>query len=369
LTTLQAEPALSLAREQEDSHSQSQVNPTTSIPEALDVPDANLVIQSSDLVNFHVHKSVLAMASPVFRDIFSLRQPLGSESVDGRPVVKLTEDAELLNSLFSMLYPVRLVVPNSYEKLLYLLAACQKYDMDQVQSILRAEVNRGGSPSPVGTEAFRAYAIASGKRLIPEMEIAARLTLDHPMTFETLGEGLRLFEGSALQDLARFRKRCRDKLVTCLQSFLDLSKPPFNIWTPCTNAYDGNYSYLSLAGSQSQIRRSQNGNTAPWLTAFFKQRLTDLDDLDHAFTKPFPSPSNIREAYMSALRAHITPGDGNSSCVSCAIVHATKGEALCVEIENRLAQVISKVRNSFMFRRNFESLNVPRSCVRAQLDS
>jgi len=351
LTSLQAESALSLVQEREDS--QSQVNPTTFVPEALDVPDANLVIQSSDLVNFHIHKSVLAMASPVFRDLFSLRQPLGSESVDGLPVVKLTEDAELLNSLFSMLYPVRLVIPNSYEKVLYLLAACQKYDMDQVQSIIRAEVDRGGPPSPVGTEAFRAYAIASGKRLIPEMEYAARLTLDHPMTFETLGEGLRLFEGSALQDLARFRKRCRDNLVTCLQSFLDVSKPPFNIWTACRNPSNYSYSY-----SMSQ----QTGYSPPWLTTLFKQRLTELDQ---AFTKPFPNPSSIRKEYMSALQAHITAsGNGNVSCLACPIVHTTKGETFCKDMENELAQAISKVRNSFMFRRDFGSLNIPHSCVR-----
>ena len=339
LMSLQAEPALSLVQEKEDS--QSQVNPTTFVPEALDVPDANLVIQSSDFVNFHLHKSVLAMASPVFRDLFSLRQPLGSESVDGLPVVKLTEDAELLNSLFSMLYPVRVVIPNSYEKVLYLLAACQKYDMDQVQSIIRAEVNRGGSPSPVGTEAFRAYAIASAKRLSPEMENAARLTLDHPMTFETIGEGLRLFEGSALQDLARFRKRRRDNLVTCLQSFLDLSKPPFNIWTSCRHPSNYSYSY-----SMSQ---SQTGYSPPWLTTLFEQRLTELDQ---AFTKPFPNPSSIREEYMSALQAHTTSsGNGNVSCLSCLIVHTTKGEKFCKEIENELTQAISKVRNSFIFRR------------------
>jgi hypothetical protein len=350
LMSLQAESALSLVQEQE--YSQSQVNPTTSVPEALDVPDANLIIQSSDLVNFRVHKSVLSMASPVFRDLFSLRQPLGSESVDGLPVVKLTEDAELLNSLFSMLYPVRLVIPNSYEKVLYLLAACQKYDMDQIQSNIRAEVNRGASPSPVGTEAFRAYAIASGKRLVPEMESTARLTLDHPMTFETLGEGLRWFEGSALQDLTRFRRRCRDDLVTCLRSFLDLSKPPFRIWTSCRNS-------PSFSGFQSQA-----GYSPTWLTTLFKQRLTKLD---HAFTEPFPNPSNIREEYMSALQAHISSsGNGNLSC-GCAIVHATKGETFCRELENRLAQVIGKVRNSFMFRRNFGNLNIPRFCVRGSV--
>jgi hypothetical protein len=76
--------------------------------------------------------------------------------------------------------------------------------MDSVQSFVRAEVSRGASPGPKGAEAFPAYAITSAKDLIPEMENAVRLTLDHPMTFEILGEGLRLFEGWALRDLVNY---------------------------------------------------------------------------------------------------------------------------------------------------------------------
>ena len=103
--------------------------------------------------------------------------------------------------------------------MLYLLAACQKYEIASVQSSIRAQVSHGVFPTPKRVEAFSAYAIASGKGLIPEMENAARQTLDHPMTFEVLGEELRLFEGWALRDLARFRKRCRDNPVACFESF------------------------------------------------------------------------------------------------------------------------------------------------------
>jgi BTB/POZ domain len=194
--------------EREHSSSEAQVKSSLSLPEPLNLPDANLVIRSSDLVNFRVHKSILAVVSPFFTDLLSLPQPSDAESIEGLPVVQLAEDAEVLNSLVSMLYPVPPVIPNSYEKVFHLLAACQKYDMVQVQSSIRAEVDRGNFPAPVETEAFRAYAIASSKRLVPEMDKAARLTLDHPMTFETIGAGLRLFQGSALRDLARFRKRC-----------------------------------------------------------------------------------------------------------------------------------------------------------------
>ena len=91
-------------------------SPTSSPPDTFDVPDASLIIQSSDLVNFRVHKSVLAMASPVFKDMFSIPQPSDGESVDGLPVVQLSEDSDVLNTLISMLYPLRPVIPKSYEK-------------------------------------------------------------------------------------------------------------------------------------------------------------------------------------------------------------------------------------------------------------
>ena len=84
--------------------------------------------------------------------------------------------------------------------------------MASVQSSIRAEVSRGAFPEPMGVEAFTAYAIASAKQLIPEMENAARQTLSQPMSFEAIGEGLRLFEGWALRDLVNFRKHGMSKI-------------------------------------------------------------------------------------------------------------------------------------------------------------
>jgi hypothetical protein len=100
--------------EQEDP--QAPNHSITSLPEIFDVPDANFIIRSSDNVDFRVHKSVLAMASPFFKDLLSLPQPSDKEVVFGLPVVQLSEDSELLNILVPILYPVRTVIPNSYEK-------------------------------------------------------------------------------------------------------------------------------------------------------------------------------------------------------------------------------------------------------------
>lgn len=213
--------------------------------------------------------------------------------------------------------------------MLSLLASCQKYDLASVQSFIRAEVNRGQFPSPTGAEAFAAYAIASGKQLIPEMENAARLTLNHPMTFEVLGEGLQLFEGWALRDLANFRKRCRNNLVSCFESFLKLRQPPFNVWTQCSQTLSYSYSPSETPGSSPS-----------WLTELFRKHLTELRE---AFSKPLSSPQNIQREYLSALEDHISI----DRCASCTKVHLLKGVQFCKDLEDRLTQALNEVCSSF----------------------
>ncbi|KAH9009132.1 hypothetical protein EDB85DRAFT_2283179 [Lactarius pseudohatsudake] len=201
-TIEKTDSVLSLVKEE----STSENSDPSSASLCLDLPDANIIVRSSDRANFRVHKSVLAVSSPFFRDLLSLPQPPDDELVDGLPVIQLSEDADLLNCLVSLFYPISPVIPSSYEKVFALLAACQKYDMEPVQSIIRDGVKLGRFPAPVEAEAFRACAIAGSMGLDPELEDAARLTLRYPMTFESLGDQLRSFKGRSLCDLVRYRK-------------------------------------------------------------------------------------------------------------------------------------------------------------------
>ena len=167
--------------------------------------------------------------------MFTLPWPPNNEMVNGLPVVDISEDAELVRSLITVLYPIPSEMPASYDKILALLAAANKYDMEAAQSSIRAEVAaHGPSPTVDGAQAFRAYAIASRSGLALEMETAARLTLNQPMTFEHLGDEVKWFEGWALRELARFRKGCQDNLVSCLKSFLDIESGPSKIWADCS---------------------------------------------------------------------------------------------------------------------------------------
>ncbi|KAH9007435.1 hypothetical protein EDB84DRAFT_221289 [Lactarius hengduanensis] len=197
------------------------------------MPDADVILQSSDLVNFRVRRSILATSSGFFGDLFSLPQPSDNEVLDGLPVVHLPEDAEVLSSLVTMLYPVPSELPDSDDKILTLLAACQKYDMTTVQSSVRAEVSRRGLLLPTGTESFRLFAVAYRRRLIPEMKAVARLTLGYPMRFEYLGETLRSFEGWVLFDLYRFHRCHKDSISSCFNILRDCRSGPSKVWVGC----------------------------------------------------------------------------------------------------------------------------------------
>ena len=301
--------------------------------------DANVIIQSCDLVNFPVHRRTLAISSPVFDDMFSLPQPQppDKEVIDGLPVVRLPEDAEVLSSLITMLYPIPSMLPNAYDKALMLLAASQKYDMVGVQSHIRAEIQGRVFPPLTQAETFRSYAISSSGGLLSEREESARLTLEFPMTFETICDELPSFQGWALRDLVGFRKRCRDNIVSCFGSFLNLGQPPFDIWVPCTDKHRYPSSYLMPP-------------RAPWLTQLFQNRLNESRE---AFSKPLFNPQSIRGEYLSALQAHITSSD----CTSCTKVHTMNGERFCKELTDRLTLALNEVCVS-IFWKNYGSLNI-----------
>jgi hypothetical protein len=319
----------------------------------LVISDADVVIQSCNFSNFRVHKSILASSSQFFRDLFSLPQPSDDETVDGLPFVRLSEDAELVRALITVLYPIPPEIPTSYERVLALLAAAQKYDMSAVQSSIRAEVVRRGVSAPTGARASRAFAIASSNNLSPEMETTARLTLDYPLTFEALGDGLRLFGGSALRDLVGYRKKCRDSTVSCLELFLDAQSGPSKIWVGCPKSKllqilpvspprPSEFLFGPLGVTQPQggsakafnFALTQNDKekcTLPaWLHDVFTQQIGELKQY---FTHALIKPSSIREKYLAALMKHSpTPSD----CPSCLIVHAHKGEGYCAELEQKL---------------------------------
>jgi BTB/POZ domain len=311
--------------------SECQARPTreaTSPPKYSDMPSADVILQSSDLVHFRVHKSALIASSPFFGDMFSLPQPPDDAAPDGLPVVHLSEDAEVLNSLISMLYSVAPEIPHSSDNILALLAAAAKYDMGAAQSSIRAEVCRKGLLSSTAAGVFRVYAVACNKGLLPEAEAAARLTLGYPLTFESLGDALRSFEGWALRDLAEFRLRSIHDLCSNWNSFLDCVVGPSKIWVGCpAESIDHNNRRLpTWLHDCLQLGLTKPSDWNPWV------RLKPADS--GQFTETLPTSVELYDEYLKALQSHVKKND----CNFCMKVHILEGEKFYAEMKDVLAQ-------------------------------
>jgi hypothetical protein len=237
------------------------------------------------------------MASPYFKMLLST--PSVDEVVDGLPVIRVSEDAQVLNSLLSLLYPVLPVMPSSNDQGFSLLATCQKYEMASIKPPIHL------SCGPFGTDPFRAYAIASREKLTGEMERAAGYTLEHPMTFETLGKGLRLFEGWALRDLVRFRKRCRDNVVAFLEPYLEDRAGPSKIWAGCPDS--------TCHRSSGDATESMKDVLPRWLCEFLTR---NKDKIQQGFMHEI-CLSSIEKELLRALRAH-------ADCDFCLRVHISE---------------------------------------------
>jgi hypothetical protein len=301
------------------------------LSEALDISGADLVIRSSDFVQFRVHKSILVSASQFFKDMFSLPQP-SDETVNGLPILHMSEDAELVRALITMLYPIPSEIPVAYDKAISLLAASQKYDMPAVQSSIRAEISYRKLTAQSGDQAFRAYAIASRNRLSPETSTIAHLTLDYPMTLETLGTELQELEGWALGDLATFRKCRRDDIVACFESYLDVQCGPSKIWAGCP-----------------ENKSSYSKGLPAWLSNVFRGQITELNQ---TFTNPLLEPSSIRKKYSAALRSHSFRRDSwtpPKECEFCFCVHGHQREEYCTELERKLTFARDKASSALTF--------------------
>ncbi|KAH9893457.1 hypothetical protein C8Q73DRAFT_761403 [Cubamyces lactineus] len=115
-------------------------------------PAADIIICSSDNVHFRLHKIILSIASAFFGDMLSLPQPDGAT---GLPVIPVTEQSTVLESLFRLCYPIKDPLLLTVEQVRPTLEAAMKYQMEEATEIATAKLHTLVSVAPL-----RVYAIA-----------------------------------------------------------------------------------------------------------------------------------------------------------------------------------------------------------------
>ncbi|KAJ7925168.1 hypothetical protein B0H13DRAFT_1600795 [Mycena leptocephala] len=168
---------------------------------------SDLILRSSDRVDFHTHKTLLAFVSPVFQDMFTF--PLPPLPDGENPVVQLSEPSNALHRLLLMCYPQAL----TKQMFANLDGVCLAYHAADKYQILGAkDAILATLPTFVQDEPYRTYAVACHLGLSELATSAAGETLkDYFLPHEITAPEFDLISGAKLLPLHKFHLECGAK--------------------------------------------------------------------------------------------------------------------------------------------------------------
>ena len=174
---------------------------------------ADIILRSSDNINFYVFKLFLSLASPFFETLFEIPQPAEAnkdqEFRNGLAVITVTEDSKTLDTLLRFCYPCTLADDPNIEVLkdaMDVLEAARKYSLDVIEKKARQAIS---NPKILKAEPLRCFAIAHQGRLQEETLLAAKYTLTQPLIPSWFHE-IELISASDLLSLLTYHRRCGD---------------------------------------------------------------------------------------------------------------------------------------------------------------
>ncbi|KAI0798450.1 hypothetical protein BC629DRAFT_1499954 [Irpex lacteus] len=177
----------------------------------FDDEDADLVIRSSDKVEFRVFKLFLRKGSSVFEGMFTL-PPYDTESAV--PAVDVSENGQVMAQLLRLCYPLLNPLVTSLDEARILLTACQKYEMEIPAVRLVGIISR----TFLATHPFQVYVLACGARATEEARVAAFNCLSIPLgdIIHMDTPDARDVSMMAYRNLLRYHDTCREATVAVL---------------------------------------------------------------------------------------------------------------------------------------------------------
>ena len=270
---------------------------------------ADIILRSSNKVDFFVLKSLLIIVSPVLEGIIS-QSATESEVKDSTDekhewpitpredggtrrsrflgfnfpffrrrgakanhnkrnslrIVQLEEDNTTLYNLLLLIYPYSKEPLCTVDVYLKVGAAAKKYGMVEVEKMLMKTARRD-SMEALTTEPLRAFALASHFGWVDVMKLAARNTLKFPLGDLERCDELRLLNGVEYHELVKFRFDCRDAMHGLLAK-----------WDSQTNSPD---CWVALT---RRLREKMEATDCPWVTP----NIDDVTELlaAHASSSP-----------------------------------------------------------------------------------
>ncbi|EJU06682.1 hypothetical protein DACRYDRAFT_44920 [Dacryopinax primogenitus] len=183
---------------------------------------ADLILRTSDCVDFHVFSAILAEASPFFADLLSLPQPTSTTAQPSTllpirtplsHVIDVTEMADVLEPLLGFVYPRPDPPIDKLENLRPVIAAAFKYDCTAAITSLRRLLV---SPQFLEKEPTRVYAIACMHELQEEAKLASLHTLKLDLLAGPLPAELKYISAFDYHRLLQLHKERRERACELL---------------------------------------------------------------------------------------------------------------------------------------------------------
>ncbi|KAJ7744603.1 hypothetical protein B0H16DRAFT_1559583, partial [Mycena metata] len=198
------------------------------MPQPFD-ESTDAILRSSDDLDFPVHRAVLALASPFFRDMFSIPQPDSELKV---PIIPVAESSLILEKLLGTWYPgmEAAVTFDRIDQLAEVLElAVLKYEFRVAGPIMRRYLH-----DYLDTDAVGVYAIACRYHWGDLARKAARhsLKLSLPCVLRNATPQLRHIPANLYHALLRYHNACSS--VSGSLGLLVLSSRTW-AWMICTN--------------------------------------------------------------------------------------------------------------------------------------
>ncbi|KAJ8688696.1 Cytoplasmic and mitochondrial histidine tRNA synthetase [Pleurotus ostreatus] len=207
----------------------SPAKPATTTAKALkpfDDEDADIILRSSDGVDFYVYKLILTLASPIFRDMFLLPDSASNAREGDKALVDMHENSDVLDTLLRLCYPT--TVPKVLAKKLFydVISAATKFQMQLYEKIVSLYVDE----AVLGESPLEFYILAQRFGLRELARDSARkclgLSLDAIITQGAAN--LELISGRDYNRILRYHRRCSEGcllLFRCGFSWLPKESP------------------------------------------------------------------------------------------------------------------------------------------------
>jgi len=239
-----------MAAPSESGHSSTKSS--TAFGPPFDDTDADIILRSSDRVDFMVYKVILSKASPVFKIMFSLPRPLTDTPQESLPIINLAENSKALAALLSVIYPHTTLGPDEPLSLNDLIAAL---DMAKKYAIATASrrllINFKGSKA-INDSPLGAFCAAYSRGLGEAAQIAARASLKYRLNLDNIGDALEYTNGPALHRLWKFHRACSAAAVRAISgvNFTWIPPAPIAWWSATSTMCNCKPRYQYTLGAQ-----------------------------------------------------------------------------------------------------------------------